>query len=110
MKCMQGLNACVDAVVYHQVLNYRRLDPLSQGQLKQDVRVMLDEGFYLPMKQTRMTDRAGGPVGFLFGKTLRNAPGIAELRKSHENVDQHDAGTFERKYWEVREGLKGEIS
>ena len=57
-----------------------------------------------------MTDHAGGSVGFLFGKTLRNAPNIAALCKSHENVDQRDAGTFERKYWEVREGLKGDMS
>ena len=111
MKCLQGLDACVDAVfffdtgVYHQVLHHGRLDliPSSQGQLKEEVQAILDKGFYLPMKQTRMTDHAGGPVGLLFGKPLRNAPDIAALRKSHENVDQRDAGTSERKYWEVRE-------
>ena len=111
MKCMQGLDACVDPGVYSQVMHHRRLDliPLTQGQLKKRLLVMVDEGFYLPMKETRMMDRARGPVGFLFGTPLCNAPDIAELRKSHENVNQHDA-TFERKYWEVREGSKGDIS
>ena len=49
-----------------------------------------------------MTNHARGPLGVLFEKGLRNALDIAELRKSHENVDQRDAETFERRYWEVR--------
>ena len=104
------LDTCVDPGVYDQVLHHGRLDliPSSQGQLKQEVQVILDEGYYLPMKETRMTDHAGGAdraVGFLFGNPLRNAPDISALRKSHENVDQRDAGTFERKCWEVQQGL-----
>jgi hypothetical protein len=85
MKCLQGLDACVDPGVYDQMLHHRSnsVEPRpAEGGGSGDV----GRGVLSANEADQNDGSCWRSGGVFVGKTLRNAPDIAALRKSHENV------------------------